>query len=81
MSSQLIWKNTWVIFFLPGSQQAHLWCLWVALALICSFRFVHVAKDENVKFYFSRSGFDYDCPLQDGDLRLASCPHFFPSWS
>lgn len=22
--------------------------------------------DENVKFYFSRSGFDYDCPLQGG---------------
>ena len=23
------------------------------------------AEDENVKFFFSRSGFDYDCPLQE----------------
>ena len=63
LSSTLLWECLHVnstLFFLAFI------VLLIERALESSVHTSLRSKDENVKFYFSRSGFDYDCPLQDG---------------
>ena len=63
LSSTLLWECLHVnstLFFLAFI------VLLIERALESSVHTSPRSKDENVKFYFSRSGFDYDCPLQDG---------------